>query len=228
MQSEKLASWSRKNVEMSHSSTQRMYPTEYVLRAMCSGKFFKLRTDLAAGRKILDIGCLYANNLVPFASRGLLPHGIEINEEMVSLARKAASVWEIEAEVRQGTNRSIPFPDNYFDIVLSVATIHYEDGKDQIKQALSEFVRVGNSQCHYLISTAAAEHAFHRTAVRRGENSYQLHTNEFRDGQIMSFFDSKEHFSSVLSEFFGSVEVAVITEEWPSNPLQFWVAKCAK
>ena len=59
-------------------------------------------------------------------------------------------------------------------------------------------------------------------------NQYQLNVKDFRDGQIMSYFDNKDHFETTLSLFFDKVEVATITESWPKNTYEFYVAKCIK
>jgi ubiquinone/menaquinone biosynthesis C-methylase UbiE len=225
MTNEKISSWSEENILKNHSIRIRMFPTEYMLRALFSGKYFTLKTPLNKN-KILDIGCLYANNLVPFYDRECSLFGLEINEEMVSLSREALSTWGMKGEVRQGTNRKIPFKDNFFDIILSIGTIHYEDDLKGIHEAFEEFQRVGKNGCHYLIMTVGTEHVFHKTATRLSENKYQLNTDEFRNGQIMSYFDSKEQFYEALITHFEIVEIATITESYPLTNLQFWVAKC--
>jgi SAM-dependent methyltransferase len=174
---DKTGSWSQEQIIQTF--TGREFPSEFMLRALLSSRYFQLATRVEAGMSILDIGCLHARNLVPFADRGLNLNGIEVNEEMVELARVAAGHWGVKADVRQGTNRSIPFEDNTFDLVLSVDTIHYDEGQEAIHEALDEFVRVGRPGCHYLIATAGSEHVFHRSAVRLGDNRYRLQTDEF-------------------------------------------------
>ncbi|MCD4741549.1 MAG: class I SAM-dependent methyltransferase [Desulfobacteraceae bacterium] len=225
MTNEKISSWSEENISKNHSANIRMFPTEYMLRALCSKDYFTSKT-LLQNKTILDIGCLYANNLVPFHDRNCSLFGVETNQEMVLLAQKALSTWGINGDVRQGTNRKIPFENNFFDIILSIGTIHYEDDLNGIHEAFEEFKRVGKDDCQYLIMTVGTEHDFHKTATRLSENKYQLNTNEFRNGQIMSYFDSKEHFYDALIKHFGKVEIATITESYPLTSLQFWVAKC--
>lgn len=216
------------NTGKSHSPQYRMFPTEYLLRAVLSHAHYSIATTDLQKKKVLDIGCLYSNNLVPFHERGCEVFGIEVNEEMVHLAKQSAELWKINAAISRGTNSSIPFADIFFDLVLSINTIHYEDSKEGICRALSEFARVGKPGCQYVISTPGPEHIYLKTAERLGENQYRLNTNEFRNGQIMAYFDNKEHFVETLQEFFPHVEVATITEDWIRDPLQYLVAKCAK
>lgn len=50
-------------------SLHRHFPTDMMLRALFSDDYFSLG-NLKTGGSVLDIGCLYANNLVPFSGRG--------------------------------------------------------------------------------------------------------------------------------------------------------------
>jgi len=205
-----------------------MFPSEYVLRSFFSKNFFSEETPMKPGMRVLDIGTLYTNNLVPFHDRRLDLYGIEINEEMVQLAKTSGEQWNMSVTLKQGHNRSIPFPDQYFDILMSINTIHYENDRTKLKEALREFDRVGSSNCHYLIATAGSEHLFHKNAKRIAENQYRITTEDFRNGQIMAYFDDKKHFEHTLLKYFGRVEIVTVSETWERFPLQFWVAKCSK
>lgn len=219
--------WTKENVSYSRRMP-RHFPTEYLLRSLCSKSYFNLAKDIAAGQKVLDLGCLYLNNLMPFADRGAELYGVEINDDMVAVAAERAEDLGMAVEIAAGHNRALPFPDATFDFLLSLNTIHYEDGIDNVRAGLREFARVGKPDCHFLISTAGREHRFHKTAERLGSSRYRLKTGEFRDGQVMSYFDDEDHFRDTLAGVFGQVEVAVVTEHYPRQSLQFYVAKCAK
>lgn len=225
--SEKKAAWSKDSIGYS-CAMARHFPTEYLLRALCSRSYFGFGKDIVAGDKVLDLGCLYLNNLMPFADRDCELHGVEINDEMVAVARERAATMNMAVEVAAGHNRSLPYPDGTFDFVLSINTIHYEDGIENLAAGLREIARVGKPHCHFLISTAGTQHHFHQAAERLGPSRYRLSTGEFRDGQIMSYFDSAEHFEDCLREIFGEVEIATITERYPAKSLEFYVAKCRK
>src|SRR3546814_17615021 len=91
---------------------------------------------------------------------------------------------------------------------------------------LREIARVGKPDCHFLISTAGREHQFHRKAERLGPSRYRLATGEFRDGQVMSYFDDAAHFRGVLPAVFDHVAIAVITDRYPRQTYAFYVAHC--
>ncbi len=222
---DKRDAWTKENVSYSRRMP-RHFPTEYLLRSLCSRSYFALGKDIIAGQKVLDLGCLYMNNLMPFADRGAELYGVEINDDMVAVAAERAEDLGMAVEIAAGHNRALPFPDATFDFLLSINTIHYEDGFEGIMEGLREFARVGKPDCHFLISTAGREHHFHHNAERLGPSRYRLKTNEFRNGQIMSYFDDEGHFRDTLAEVFKQVEVAVVTEHYPRLGLQFYVAKC--
>src|SRR3546814_3446679 len=89
-------------------------------------------------------------------------------------------------EIAAGHNRALPFPDGTFDFVLSINTIHYEDGIANVMAGLREIARVGKPDCHFLISTAGREHQFHRKAERLGPRSEE-HTSELQSRMRMSY-----------------------------------------
>lgn len=225
---DKIASWSLKNLPAStrQKDPGRMFPTEYLLRAFLSDSYFNTGMELTPDFRVLDIGCLYANNLVPFHERGMSVHGVEVNEEMVALAEQNALKWTMNLDCREGRHSLIPFPADFFDIVLSVNAIHYEDGQQGIDQSLAEMVRVGNSRCRCMIATAGAEHFFRENAVRKASNCYRIEVDDFRNGQEMAYFDSMDHLKQTCERFFSKVETAEITEAYPARRLQFWVAMC--
>lgn len=224
---DKRDAWTKENLGYK-KGMPRHFPTEYLLRSLCSKSYFSIVKDIVPGQKVLDLGCLYMNNLMPFADRGATLCGVEINDEMVAVATERAKELGMAVEIAAGHNRALPFPDASFDFLLSINTIHYEDGIDNVMAGLREFARVGKPDCHFLISTAAPAHHFVRTAERLGPNRYRLKTGEFRDGQVMGYFDDADHLRGALEQVFGQVEIAEITERYPRLDLGFYVAKCCK
>lgn len=224
---DKQDAWTKENLGYK-PGMPRHFPTEYLLRSLCSKSYFSMNKDIAARSKVLDLGCLYMNNLIPFADRGAQLYGVEINDEMVTVAKERAAEMGMTVEIAAGHNRALPFPDESFDFLLSINTIHYEDGGDNVIAGLREFARVGKLDCHFLISTVAPNHHFHANAKRLGPNRYCLKTGEFRDGLVMSYFDDANHFRSSLEKVFDTVEMAEINESYPRLKLGFYVAKCRK
>lgn len=223
---DKNAVWTERNLAARADIGYRHFPTEYMLRAVFASHYFGSSVLLGPGTRVLDVGCLYANNFAPFSDRGCELYGIEINPEMVALAKQYAAKQGIRAEIREGTNCSLPFPDNHFDLLLSIVTIHYEDNMQQVRDALREFHRVLKPGGTAIISTAGREYDMLRTARALGSGRYVMNLpNDFRDGLVMTFFDSEHHFKNALADEFASAQVAVITESYPKSTMQFYVGR---
>nr|WP_034331015.1 class I SAM-dependent methyltransferase [Herbaspirillum sp. B39] len=97
---------------------------------------------LKAGDKVLDVGCgkgflLYEMSLlVP----GLEIHGIDISPYALEHAKE-----EIRDRLLLGNATSLPFPDQYFDFVFSITTLHNLHNYD-LDKALREMERVGKQK----------------------------------------------------------------------------------
>src|SRR3546814_8549879 len=59
--------WTKQNIGYS-SRMPRHFPTEYLLRSLCSRSYFALGKEIVPGQKVLDLGCLYLNNQIGRAS----------------------------------------------------------------------------------------------------------------------------------------------------------------
>lgn len=97
---------------------------------------------LKAGDKVLDVGCgkgflLYEMSLlVP----GLEIHGIDISPYALEHAKE-----DIRDRLLLGNATSLPFPDQYFDFVFSITTLHNLHNYD-LDKALREMERVGKQK----------------------------------------------------------------------------------
>jgi len=94
---------------------------------------------LKAGDKILDIGCGKGFLLYEIA---LLVPGIEVFGIDVSDYAIANAKEEIKDRLQIGNATKLPFPDDYFDLVFSITTLHNLHNYD-LDQALREMERVG-------------------------------------------------------------------------------------
>jgi SAM-dependent methyltransferase len=101
-------------------------------------KFFKKRKV----RKILDLGCGSGRHTVYFAKKGFDVCGFDISDEGVKLARSWLKKEKLKADLRVGSiYRKLPYPDNFFDAVISTQVIHHARIKN-IRNAISEVERV--------------------------------------------------------------------------------------
>jgi SAM-dependent methyltransferase len=88
--------------------------------------------------QVLDVGCgtgLLAKRLV---RAGYDVTGLDPSEGMLEVLR--GRVPEVDGVHGSGT--ALPFADNEFDLVLSVAVMHHIADPDEVRRALAEMVRV--------------------------------------------------------------------------------------
>ena len=93
---------------------------------------------LTSRSSVLDVGCAKGFMLYDFLE--LIPDitvsGIDISDYAISNAMD-----DIKSKVQVADAKNLPFPDNSFDVVISINTIHNLD-RDGCAQALREIERV--------------------------------------------------------------------------------------
>lgn len=92
-------------------------------------------TGLSRGHRVLDVGCGSGDLLAHLGDLGFAAAGIDPAPGMVERARSMAP----GADIRLGGADSLPWPDESFDLVISVNALQFAD---DTLDALSELVRV--------------------------------------------------------------------------------------
>lgn len=104
---------------------------------------------IKAGDKVLDIGCgkgflLYEISLlVP----GVEIYGIDVSNYAIDNSKE-----EIRDRLQVGNATQLPFPDNYFDFVFSITTLHNLHNYD-LDKALREMERVGKKNKYLCVES---------------------------------------------------------------------------
>ncbi|MFZ5633326.1 MAG: class I SAM-dependent methyltransferase [Bacillota bacterium] len=92
-----------------------------------------------AGMTVLDIGCGTGNYTLELARAGLKVTGVDISPEMLARARAKAGAEGLPVEFIQADAAQLPFPDNFFDGVISVSALEF---LPDLAAALREAYRV--------------------------------------------------------------------------------------
>ena len=105
--------------------------------------------DLPPKPKILDIGCGKAFLLYDFLK--VIPdaeiYGIDISPYAI-----ANSMKEIQDSLRVGSATDLPWPDDYFDLVISITTLHNLHSYD-LDASLREMERVGKENKYLCVES---------------------------------------------------------------------------
>lgn len=201
------------------------WPNEAMVKVLFGGSTY-LRRPLKpeSDWRVLDVGCGFGNNLVPFADMGCECHGVDIHEEMAATTQEVMDQRGFRAQFQEGSNRSLPFPDAYFDLLLSVNTLHYEGSEENILAALQEFKRVLKPGGGVYLSTVAPKHEIYKRAETMGGHRYTIRNFGFRDGQQFFFLDNQRYLEYYCRKVFEDVETGRVTEQLMNLPLDFFIA----
>ena len=104
---------------------------------------------LKAGDRVLDVGCGKGFQLVELqkAVPGLIVHGLDISEYALENAHKS-----VKDALVLGTAAKLPFPDNHFDYVFSINTLH-NLFNFELFDALREIERVGKEKKYICVES---------------------------------------------------------------------------
>lgn len=89
---------------------------------------------------LLNLGCGHGADSLPFSHNFDL-YGVDFSGEMLKLARKYAEKFNFQSNLAVADLCSLPFKDDSFDYVISVAAFHHLEAKNQLT-ALHELKRV--------------------------------------------------------------------------------------
>ena len=120
------------NKQLSKKETVFLYGRRLVL-----DELWIVLEQLPKGSKILDVGCGTAHLTNWIKEKGFEVYGIEPSSVMYSYARSNFP----EIEIKQAISSDIPYPDNYFDLIVAFEVLRYLD-KNENAKTFTEFHRV--------------------------------------------------------------------------------------
>ena len=99
---------------------QRRYPNEELLRFLGRNFFDSVELSERKNIRVLELGCGAGANLWMIAREGFDTYGIDISTKAIDLADQMLIHWQTEATLVQGSFESLPFDDDYFDVIVDV------------------------------------------------------------------------------------------------------------
>ncbi|MCR9130774.1 MAG: class I SAM-dependent methyltransferase [Alphaproteobacteria bacterium] len=215
------AEWSAEALGADRRTRLRFFPTELMLHVVLTDRYTGWAPRIEPGECVLDVGTLNGSNLIPFSDRGMACHGVEVNADMVALARSTFVEQGLDAEIREGTNTALPYADGAFALLLSVNVIHYEAGGDGLDTALREYARVLKPRGRAFIVTAGPQHFIRTGADRLGPNRYRLNHDDFRKGAVMAYVEDEAELAARCEAVFSRVVTGRNTEKHPAACLDY-------
>jgi SAM-dependent methyltransferase len=81
---------------------------------------FVRRIGIRPQANVLDVACGTGNTAIPAARIGASVVGVDISTNLLAQARKNAASEQLEIRFEEGDAEDLPFPDQSFDVVLSM------------------------------------------------------------------------------------------------------------
>jgi ubiquinone/menaquinone biosynthesis C-methylase UbiE len=136
-----------------------------------------------------------------------------VTDEICRITRKQLEKFGIKLDIRTGTNRNIPFDDNYFDYLVSWNVIHYESNEEDMKKAIKEYARVLKKGGRLFLSTTGPKHMIKEDAEIVGSHLYKIgRKDDFRKGEIFFYFDTPEYIKFYFSKHFHDIHVGTVSD----------------
>ena len=124
--------YSKKEKKLSSRASVFLYGRKLVLDELST-----ILDNLPKGSKVLDVGCGTAHLTHWIHQKGFDVCGIEPSYKMYNYAKLNFP----EIEIKQAISSNIPYPDNYFDLIVAFEVLRYLD-KDENLKSYKEFHRV--------------------------------------------------------------------------------------
>jgi SAM-dependent methyltransferase len=125
---------------------------------------------------VLDAGCGSGRNLIYFLRNGFDVYGIDKDADAVSAAVELSGRLAPEHAEENFLNASaenLPFTDNYFDLVISSAVLHFAESPEHFDNMIRSMWRVLKPG-GYLFARIASDIGIEALICSRGNGRYLL------------------------------------------------------
>ncbi len=225
------SNFEKKNWEKFHKERLKtnfpIWPNEILLKIIF-GNYLAKTIKLTKKSNILDVGCGFGNNLMPFKNLGCNLYGTEVTQATANIAEKILKQNNIKAKIRKGLNQSLPFENNFFDLLISINVLHYEKNEKGIIKSLKEYKRVLKKNANLIIFTVGPKHQIYERAESLGNHVFKIQNWDFRNDSKYFYFDNEKYLQSYVENFFRETEIGRVTENLMKKPLDFLICKAKK
>ncbi len=208
-----------------------VYPTEWVIRTML-GKYphLHLNTGGYKDAKILDLGFGDCRNMPLLSNCDFDIYGVEISNEIISMANKKLEELSIEATLKVGSNTNIPFEDSFFDYLLACHSCYYVDKDTSFNDNLKEMARVTKTGGKVVASLPAPDN-FILKDCKRLDDGHVIITNDIyglRNGYVFRAFESENEVIRTFKKEFADATVCKCMDNFWGVQINFFIVTATK
>lgn len=132
---------------------------------------------LSARSSLLDVGCAKGFMLHDLAELipGITVKGVDVSEYAI-----AHAIEDMRPHVQVADARRLPFPDDSFDVVISINTVH-NLVREECGQALREFERVSRGKAYITVDAYRSEEEKKRMFAWNLTAQTIMHVDEWKE-----------------------------------------------
>lgn len=223
----------RKEWKNFHSNREKLdrfpkYPATIMIKTLF-GNYLKKKIFISKKTRVIDVGCGFGNNLIPFLDIGCKTYGLEIDDRICKVTEDIINKKYNKNSItlKVGHNRKIPFNSNFFDLMIT-NTLHYEENFKDINIALREFQRVLKPNGVLYLETVANKHDFFKISKKIKKNIYinQDKKDKIRYNKTFFFFEKEFYLKKILKKYFKTVITGRVTEKINQSYYDCFLVAC--
>jgi len=208
-----------------------VYPVEFVVRAFLGTypDLFMSR-DEYDGQCILDLGYGDGRNMPLLSNLGMKIHGVEISADINRHVQERLAILGIQAELKVGTNKQIPYDDSYFQYVLACHSCYYVEPEDSFSHNLSEIARVLEPGGYLIASLPMTGSYILKDAKPLSDGHYEISKDPYglRNGSIFRVFDSEKEIQKTFAPFFHDFCIGFCDDMFWGIHQKVWTVVCRR
>jgi len=149
-------------------------------------------------KKILDLGCGAGRHLVYLSKCGFEMYGMDISDFGLEEARRRLRQAGLKAELKKSDMTTIPYPDGFFDAVISFWVI-YHNALKGMRETVSEVYRVLNKDGLTFLTFQSKRSYKYRRGKKVEKDTFIL--EEGPEKGIPHHFSDREEIEELLNDF---------------------------
>ena len=122
---------------------------------------------------------------------GMSAYGIEISENAIKLAEKYVKEWGANAKIRLYDGKNIPYPDSFFDFVISLGVLDHMKFSDALS-LVSEIYRVLLPSGYLCASLHSIKDSNYGKGRKIEKNTFIIEEGNYELGLPQHYYNEKE------------------------------------
>jgi ubiquinone/menaquinone biosynthesis C-methylase UbiE len=173
------------------------------------------------GKKVLDLGFGCGSNLIYLLKSGFEGYGCDISPAALELAQKRLKELRLPADLKLFMD-VIPYPNEFFDIVVSWQTLYYND-PETLKSMIKEISRVLKPGGKILVTLARKNDIIFECADKIDNKTYRVNSKmPSQEGAIVYVVDNEDEIKQLFSGF-KILEIGYFESKFAGMVSSHWV-----